>query len=207
MMKTTLINLAFCGVVALTNCFASNGLQNHDTTSSGLDEIDNNSPSEISAEDIILYDGGSDDDEIQVIAYSFDEKFEKSLIASLSNLDDEDEARYTAVRGVHNAISYFEGEFRWAIVYIELGDVMDDWFKDTRTDGIIDEIVFQHLRKVEYMWSDVINTQLGLKVFKAAKNASLITRDDFGRVMFSNNLVSFMRGMINIDGRVKTIKK
>ena len=26
MMKTTLINLAFCGVVALTNCFASNSL-------------------------------------------------------------------------------------------------------------------------------------------------------------------------------------
>lgn len=37
MMKTTLINLAFCGVVALTNCFAGNGLQNHDTTSSDSD--------------------------------------------------------------------------------------------------------------------------------------------------------------------------
>lgn len=37
MMKTTLINLAFCGVVALTNCFAGDELQNHDTTSSDSD--------------------------------------------------------------------------------------------------------------------------------------------------------------------------
>lgn len=29
MMKTTLINLAFCGVVALTNCFAGNNKQNY----------------------------------------------------------------------------------------------------------------------------------------------------------------------------------